>query len=949
MTHDDPTHALTTARVSLSLPAPLSDLARQWLAETGLHLDPPFDSRRLAELVGCSPYSADVLRRYPDLLDPKGAAAEPLSPEQPEADFVRQLRLRRHAGLVRILLEETAGYARLDSALAALSALADEMICAALAWTQRSLAQRHGIPRDSQGEESRPAILAMGKLGGCELNFSSDVDLVFLYSSAGETDGPRRISNEEYFRLLVHRIVSLLARTTGDGFVYRVDLRLRPFGDSGPPAVSLPAFESYLMQHGRDWERYAYIKARVVNDWPEARQLYDDVLRPFVYRRYLDYGVFEALREMKAMIEGEVARREFQSNLKLGPGGIREIEFIVQSMQLIRGGTQGELRGRSLLAILERLGNLGHLETAVVGRLAEAYRFLRALENRIQALHDRQTHDVPAEEIDRQRIAFGMGFAGWEPLARSLEENRANVAADFRQLVFRSEDGRQTPGDASLPALWSAEISDEAASAAFQAVGFPDAQSARDRLRQLRLSGPLTRLDEPGRQRLAALMPALIAIAGRQTQPLRSLDNVATVIEAIGRRSAYFSLLNENPAARERLVSLCGRSGFLAEQLAAHPVLLDELLDPRRFSELPTRDELSADLATRLREAGTKDTERELDALRSFRQAAVFRVAVADLSGVLPLMKVSDRLTDTAELFLGAALDMAWQELRSRHGEPQIRVEGIPGPLRAAAFSIVAYGKLGGLELGYGSDLDLVFLHNSEGEFQETSGPARIDNGEFFAKLARRIISIATMRTNRGPLYDVDTRLRPSGRAGLLVSTLSAFEHYQREDAWTWEHQALLRSRFVAGDARVGNAFEEVRTRVLTTFVRRDRLRDDVSAMRAKMHSELARGNAEHFDIKHDRGGITDIEFIVQFLVLRESRKHPDLARYSDNIRQLEAIARHGILPPVDVERLTDTYKAFRGRLHHLALAGEEGFMPCSEAAASAGFVKALWADVIGG
>jgi glutamate-ammonia-ligase adenylyltransferase len=782
----------------------------------------------------------------------------------------------------------------------------------------------------------------MGKLGGRELNFSSDIDLVSVFSEAGETDGPKPLSNDEYFRLLAQRLIGLLNRKTADGFVYRVDVLLRPFGASGPLAVSLPALENYLIQNGRDWERYAYVKARVVNDWPDADYFYRDVLRPFVYRRYLDFGVFSSLRDMKALIEAEVARREFHDNLKLGPGGIREIEFIVQSMQLVRGGTIEELRERELLRVLPRLARHGCLPGDTVVELDAAYRFLRRAENALQAINDQQTQELPVDVADQARLALALGFPAWETFRSELERHREAVSRHFREIVFGGGAGsaHRHPAAADPGRVWREEPDADAQAAILHGAGCAVPEGILEPLRRLRLSGAVQRMDQHGRERLDLLMPALVALAVRQPDPALAMNGVAKVIEAIGRRSAYFALLNENPAARERLVSLCGLSDFLASQVAAHPLLLDELLDPRLFGEPPTREELAGELAIRLQGVAAEDQERRLDSLRNFQQAALFRIAVADLSGILPLMKVSDRLTETAELVLQAALDQGWAELSARHGRPRCR-DG--GPLRDAEFAIVAYGKLGGLELGYGSDLDLVFLHDSAGEAQQTDGEKPLENAVFFARLARRIISIATMLTPAGQLYDVDTRLQPSGRKGLLVSSLAAFDLYQRESAWTWEHQALLRSRAIAGSPRVQGAFEDIRRRVLTAHVHWDRLRQDVLDMRERMVRELVRDTAEVFDIKQSRGGITDIEFMVQYLVLREAHHHPDLIRWSDNIRQLKALAANGILARGEEMLLADAYRGYRRRVHRLALAGQPGFMPRAEAEPQAQAVRTLW------
>jgi glutamate-ammonia-ligase adenylyltransferase len=955
----------------LPIPALLAPAVDEALANLRAEpaLEPLLDPRsplaaRAAHVLACSPFVADILRRYPlvlpelvatgrldrSLAPGELAAAAGAAIGHGEAATLQALRVLRHRELVRIAWRDLTGSACVTESLADLSALADALISAALADAEAGLKARFGTPRTADGSEARPGIVAMGKLGGRELNFSSDVDLVFLYTEGGETDGSRSTDNAEYFRLLAQRTIDLLARQTADGFVYRVDTRLRPFGNAGPLAVSLASLENYFVQHGRDWERYAWVKARVVNEWPGTSSLERDVLRPFVYRRYLDYGVFASLREMKAMIEAEVERREFHANLKLGPGGIREIEFIVQALQLVRGGSIAELRERELKAVLPRLVRHGLLPPAAGMELAAAYDFLRLAENRVQAQHDRQTHEVPDDEPGRARLALAMGYGDWEGCAAGLASQRATVARHFRAVAFRATgpDGTAGAGGEDVvagPAVeaWNAATRGSDAVAPLAASGYADPVAAAERLRRLAEAPAIRRLDEAGRQRLDQLMPAVLAAARRDAEPLRALDGLVQVLEAIGRRSAYFALLNENPGALDRLTSLCGRSSFLSRQVAAHPLLLDELLDPLIFSNAPTREELAADLQVRLERVGADDPEARLDALRNFQQAALFRVAVVDLSGVLPLMKVSDRLTDIAELVLEAALQLAWSELVPRHGTPGCD-EG--QGRRPARFAIVGYGKLGGLELGYGSDLDLVFLHDSMGEEQQTDGPDVLDNATFFSRLTRRLIGILTMHTSTGKLYEVDIRLRPSGRAGLMVSSLAAFEQYQRDDAWTWEHQALLRARAVAGDATVKAAFEDLRVRILRDYVRREGLRDEVANMRARMRTELAAGTPELLDLKQDEGGITDIEFLVQYLVLREAGTHPDLVRWSDNIRQLEGLAARGILAAAEAEALADAYRRYRHRIHRQNLAGEPALAPRAEFAGLVALVTAAWRRV---
>ncbi|MEZ5565653.1 MAG: bifunctional [glutamate--ammonia ligase]-adenylyl-L-tyrosine phosphorylase/[glutamate--ammonia-ligase] adenylyltransferase [Gammaproteobacteria bacterium] len=961
----------------------------------------------LERLCALSPYAADIVGRYPELLSeletsgrlrrtavtgelaalladylmPAAAAGDAsviaAGATPAEAGFLHRLRLFRHKELLRILWRDLNEGVDVAESLQDLSDLADAAIKAALEFARNTLTVRYGEPHGADGAPCGIGIIAMGKLGGYELNFSSDVDLVFVYSAAGDTDGTRPISNEEYFRLLAQRVIDYLSRNTPDGFVYRVDIRLRPFGTAGPLAVSISALEGYLVRHGRDWERYAWIKARVINDWDQADALYRDVLRPFVYRRYLDYGVFSSLRDMKTLIEAEVARKEFRGNLKLGPGGIREIEFIVQALQLVRGGTVAALRERQLLKALPALVQADCLSADDAAELTTAYRYLRLAENRLQAQHDRQTHDLPTDPADQQRLAEAMAAGqDWPAFLATLGHHRSVVSRHFRKIVFRGVDPvdsgrsppenngkRRTSGEplrdatsgTALARVWLDETRSDADSAAgmprqlkrLAAAGFADPDAILERMVRLREGGLHRRLGQQGRQRLDILVPALLRAARDQPNPARALDGLILVLEAIGRRSAYFALLNENPPALQRLVTICGSSEFLARQVATHPLLMDELLDPRIFEQAPSREELAADLAGRLAAVPADDVagglEARLEAVRNFQQAAIFRVAVVDLSGVLPLMKVSDRLTDIAELVLESALSLAWEELVARYGVPCCVVDGKSRP---ANFAIVAYGKLGGLELGYGSDLDLVFVNDSQGDQEQTDGAQPIDNSMFFVRLTRRIISILTMHTTSGKLYEVDIRLRPSGESGLLVSSLSALDVYQRQDAWTWEHQALLRSRAVAGDSSVKAAFERLRVHALTHYVREEKLAAEVVAMRRRMRDELSRGTAELMDVKQDPGGITDIEFLVQYLVLREASRIPDLVHWSDNIRQLESLAVHGILAPEAVSELSDAYRDYRKRIHYLNLAGAPGLLPRAELAALAATVTRHWEAV---
>ncbi len=873
--------------------------------------------------------------------DPAVATGAPAD----DAAFIDALRRFRRRQLVRIAWRDLASLADVETILAELTLLADVCIGAACRRASQELAARYGVPRGPDGRPLALLVLGMGKLGGGELNFSSDIDLVFLFAEHGETDGGRALENEEYFTRLGRRVAQLLGTVTAEGFVYRVDLRLRPFGDSGPLVVSFDAFEDYLQQHGRDWERYAYVKARPVAGGDEFEALYRNVMRPFVYRRYLDFSVFESLRDMKEMISREVERRELQNNVKLGPGGIREIEFIVQAYQLIRGGSEPRLQTRSLLTALSLLAGKKLLSEAEVLELGDSYRFLRRLENRLQERNDEQTHELPVDEAGRARLALGMGTDSWASLEPEIARHRDRVSGHFRRLLF----GPEEPDTAAATVRALEGILEPGAGGAalesLRAAGLLEASAVLERLDMLRDSAYYRRLDETGRRRLQLLLPRLLQAVAARGAEASTLGRLLHVLERIGGRTVYLALLNENAVARSRLVELCAHSQFLADQIAAFPLLLDELLDERLFESTPTRAELERDLRARMAGTDAADPERQVDLLRQFQRAAVFRVAVPDLTGRLPVMKVSDRLTDIAELIVAEALDLSWGQITGRHGVP--RCGASEAALREAGMIVVAYGKFGGIELGYGSDLDLVFLHDSAGEQQNTSGPAVVENSVFFLRLVQRLVHLLTVHSAAGRLYEVDTRLRPSGKGGLLVQSLEGFGDYQRAEAWTWEHQALLRARAVAGPAPLRERFEALRRDLLRFGIRRDTLRDEVRNMRERMRSELSKSGPDEFDLKRDAGGITDIEFLAQYWTLKWCDERPELVTYSDNIRQLESLASIDLVPQSIVDLLTGAYRAYRQRIHHLSLDGASTVVPASEFADVRQQVTAVWRDAM--
>ena len=841
--------------------------------------------------------------------------ARQLAAVRDESQLAAALRRFRRREMVRIAWRDLAGLADLAETLGDLTDLAEAAVGAALDRLHEEQCRRYGVPRAADGQPQQLVVLGMGKLGGRELNFSSDIDLIFTYPQQGQTDGARSISNEEFFRRLGQRLTKTLAEPTADGFVFRVDLRLRPFGDSGPLAVSFAAFEDYCQHHGRDWERYAMIKARCIAGDREAGERLLTALRPFVYRRYLDYHAFEALRGMKALIAQDMERRGMRRNIKLGPGGIREIEFIAQAFQLIYGGREPALRERGIVRVLDTLGATGRLPKEAVHDLQQAYAFLRRVENRLQAWADQQTHHLPESELAKLRLAFTMGYSDWDALAQELARHTNAVSRQFAQVFGSAAEPESTHAD--LGETWRGDPSEDRALSLLVEYGFETPARAWNRLRALKTGFSYRTMSPRGRERLDGLIPRVLEAVRITPQPTATLERILNLLETIARRSVYLALLTDQPAALAQLVKLCAASGWISHHLSRYPLLLDDLLNPAVLYAPLDRRQLAAELDLQLARIPADDAEEMLNALRYFKQSQVLRVAAAEVSGAMPLMIVSDHLTEIAETLLRKVLELAWGDLLPKFGQPRCVVANVE---RDAQFAIIAYGKLGGIELNYGSDLDLVFLHDSAGVRQFTVGPRPIDNSTFFAKLVQRIISLLTTRTGAGDLYEVDTRLRPSGRAGLLVSSFEAFTEYQRHQAWTWEHQALVRTRMVAGPAVLAERFQTIRREVLQRDHDPVALRREVREMRERMRTELDSSTAEVFDLKQGRGGIADIEFMVQYEVLANARHCPDLLIFTDNIRQLDGLERLGILSTADADQLRNAYRGLRRRVHQLKL-----------------------------
>ena len=829
--------------------------------------------------------------RQPELLDSLDAAPcdAPSLPADAEADWPVRLRRWRAACSTRLVWRDVHGLDDVDATLAGASRIAEQALQAGTAALSASLATRHGVVRAADGTAQSLVVFGLGKLGGRELNFSSDVDLVYAYPEPGTSDGARPLDAEAWFTRLGQRLAQLLGEVTADGFSHRVDLRLRPFGASGRLALAFGAMEQYFQREGRDWERYAWIKARPVAGDTAAGARLLDALRPFVYRRYLDYGALDGLREMKAMIAAEVQRRELADDLKLGPGGIREIEFFVQALQLIRAGREPALRGTALLPALSALAAAGHVAPATAERLAAAYRFLRRVENRVQMLADQQVHALPDDPLARARVARGLGHPDAAALDAELDAHRAVVAAEFGGLL---EARRRRPAPASALLQYWRALPDGGDAAVLADAGFADAEAQDAALRDFARSPAVRALSGRGRQRLDAVLPELLAAAARSDAPDASLPRGLALLQAIARRTSYLALLEEQPAALARLVDVTARSALLSERLAAHPLLLDELLDSRAAGAVPDEAAIVAMVADAAAASPGGDTEATLVALTELRQAIGFRIALALLGQRLPPVDAAARLATLAEAITGVALGLARSDVAAAHGV-------VPG----AGLAVIGYGSLGGRELGFGSDLDLVFLHDAAAD-AVSDGARPLDAGRGFARVAQKLVGLMGLVSAAGKLYEVDVRLRPDGAKGMLVSSLDSFDDYQRDRAWTWERQALVRARPVAGDAGVAAKFEAVRARTLARGGDAAAIREDVIAMRRRMRGELDRSRPSRFDLKQGEGGLVDLEFLLQAQVLQHAATTPALLAPRDTPALLRAIATAGTLPAGTVDAL---------------------------------------------
>lgn len=843
-----------------------------------------------------------------------------------EEDWQKALRIVRRRAMVHIIWRDLLRLADTLTTTRSVSDLADECVCRSIDFLTPILQRRHGVPIGKHNQqEQQLLVLGMGKLGAYELNLSSDIDLIFTYPEGGDTTGPKVISNQEYFIKLGQKLITALDKNTIDGFVFRTDMRLRPYGQSGPLVMNFDALEEYYQSQGRDWERYAMVKARVMNgEQSDAGQRLLHILRPFTYRVYIDYSAFESLRSMKAMINAEVRRRHLNDNVKLGAGGIREIEFIVQAFQLIRGGQDTQLQRRELVPMLSILASEGYLPPDAATELDSAYRFLRDSEHALQALNDDQTQQLPGTDLEQARVALAMGFDHWSDYLPELDRHRQAVKHHFREIV-RGQDNREdnTTAEHCWIDLWHGELSNTSQADLANHNPILISPDFAQRLETFRDSKAVATMQPIGRDRLEVLMPQLLSALADSPEPLVTLERLIPMLESVLRRTAYLVLLKENPQALKQLITLCGASIWVAEYITRTPLLLDELLSPATLYQKPERALLEEELHLRLLRIDEDDLEQQMEQLRQFVRAHKLRAAACEVMDALPLMQISDYLTYLAEIVLKAVMQLAWQQMAEKYGYPQGKDKQ---PVLEPEFLIIGYGKVGGLELSYSSDLDLVFLHNTWNMgstlADKHAGQRSIDNPVFYTRMGQRMIHILTTQTRSGDLYEIDLRLRPSGNSGMIVASLKAFEEYQKQHAWTWEHQALIRARVLCGQSALANAYEIVRARTLEKSRDLTTLRHDVRVMRQKMRDNLGSKstNGQQFHLKHDAGGIVDIEFLVQYGVLAWSHQHPELLAVTDNMRLLDAFAAAGLLDPQDQQTLQQTYLSYRAETHRRAL-----------------------------
>jgi [glutamine synthetase] adenylyltransferase / [glutamine synthetase]-adenylyl-L-tyrosine phosphorylase len=940
----------------LDLQSPVNSSLEHWLTlldQNSLTLNPSDNLiQSIAKVWCCSEFVAESCTRMPALLvnlansgdlesqydyqsyENKLEALEIVD----EADLIVKLRQLRRREMVRIAWRDLAGWAELAETLMDLSLLADACIQYSLAFLYTQACELRGTPTLSDGSPQQIVVLGMGKLGAYELNYSSDIDLIFAYPEEGSLPDRKETSYSEFFTRLCQKLVKVLDEVTVDGFVFRTDIRLRPFGDSGAVIMSFDGMENYYLTQAREWERYAMIKARqVAGDFKQGALLMA-MLKPFVYRRYLDYGAFEELRNLKLQITQELRRKDRMENIKLGPGGIREIEFIGQAFQLIRGGHEKALQTRGILDVLSILSKLKLLPQTDVDQLNQSYRFLRRVENHIQQYQDRQTHDLPTLDKVKLTLAYSMDFADWDGFKSKLDQVRIAVHAIFDQVFAVS---KQNDKDKLSQKIWSCLADNEELKELLDSYRFQHSVDTLKAIKNFKNSTALRRMTTKGAGIVDRLMPQLIESAQRVDNPDETVMRLVKLFEAVAGRNVYLSLLSENPDALKQLIRLASASAWICDYLALYPVLFDELLDTRTLYEPLKRDDLNQQLKALLAAIDIEDLEQLMTVLRQFKHLNVLRVAAADIMEAIPLMVVSDYLTYIAESIVACVIERTWLMLTEKHGFPAGTDKN------NINFAVIGFGKFGGIELGYGSDLDLVFLYDCADGNAMTDGEKPLSCSQFYGRLGLKIRHIFDTKLLSGVLYEVDLRLRPNGDSGLLVTNIGIYEDYLLNQAWTWEHQALVRGRFIAGDNRLKDQFAGIRQRILSLPREKAQLKTEVREMREKMREALDTKSISQFDLKQGKGGIADIEFLVQFFILANGQKISELTEFTDNVRQLEGLARHGIISQSEAETLKTAFCTYRDIGHKQVLQGDKALIDVEAVSGLREQVEGIWDRVM--
>lgn len=867
-----------------------------------------------------SDFAFDVLRRQPGMLSGSAACDQYAGSDEvagriraaikgagTESAFMSALRRVRQREALRVIFRSVNGLDSVPQTLHATTQLYTQLLRVALDFAAAAIRERHGVARSADGDEQQMVVIGMGKLGAGELNFSSDIDLILAYPESGSSDGPRPLENEDYFVRMAQHLVRLLAEPGPDGIVARVDLRLRPFGRSGRLALPFAAMEQYYQREGRDWERYAWIKAAPVAGDLEAGDRLLEILRPFVYRKYMDYGAFAGLRKLKALIAVQVARKDQRDNLKHGPGGIREVEFCVQLVQMIRGGREPELRVRGVLPALAACLERGLIDEATAAGLRAAWMLLRAAENAVQMLADQQTHDIPEDPFARRRIALALDFEDWPAMSAELRRHRDFVQKAFADLLLPCAEGEEPQGDDRDVGLWQSAREDRLDAQTVAALGFEPGDRARRALLSVARSAPVRMMSARSAERLDRLMPHLIGAARRTPAPLPCLERLALLVQSVARRSSYLTLLEEQPAARQHLAEVFADSAFLAERVIEQPILLDDVLDPR-IEQLPlNRHTIAEEIGHALDSLDERHSEADLERLNEARASLAFRLGLAFRDGQASASATARRLAALAEAVVAEVLQLARAELVARHGR-------LPGTSPGDGFAVIGYGSLGSGELGFASDLDLVFLYDETRARLESDGERPLEGVRWYQRLAQRVVHWLTSLQRGGRLYEVDTRLRPDGSKGMLVTSLEGFADYQHKRAWIWEHQALVRARAVAGDPKLTRRFGEWRAGVLARPRDAAQVALEISRMRKRWRRERDRSDASQVDLKQGRGGLLDLEFLLQMLVLNHAHDHPGLLASGNSELLLDALAESGLLDKATCRTLEQAHAELLSR-----------------------------------